>query len=30
VATGVCVNNPSAKVDTYQVKVEGADVKALL
>ena len=30
VTTGVCVNNPSAKVETYQVKVEGSDVKALL
>ena len=30
VTTGVCVNNPSAKVETYQVKVEGDDVKALL
>lgn len=30
VATGACVNNPSGKVAVYQVKVEGADVKALL
>jgi nitrite reductase/ring-hydroxylating ferredoxin subunit len=30
VTTGACVNNPSAKVETYQVKVEGDDVKALL
>ena len=30
VTTGVCVNNPSAKIETYQVKVEGTDVKALL
>jgi len=30
VVTGACINNPSAKVATYQVKVEGADVKALL
>lgn len=30
VKTGGCVNNPSAKVDTYQVKVEGANVKVLL
>lgn len=30
VATGICVNNPSAKIETYQVKVEGTDVKALL
>jgi nitrite reductase (NADH) small subunit len=30
VTTGACVNNPSAKVEVYQVKVEGTDVKALL
>jgi nitrite reductase (NADH) small subunit len=30
VTTGGCVNNPSAKVARYQVKVEGTDVKALL
>jgi nitrite reductase/ring-hydroxylating ferredoxin subunit len=30
VATGACVNNPSGKVEVYQVKVEGSDVKALL
>ena len=30
VTTGGCVNNPSAKVETYQVKVEGAEVKVLL
>jgi NAD(P)H-dependent nitrite reductase small subunit len=30
VKTGACVNNPSAKVDTYQVKVEGTDIKVLL
>lgn len=30
VITGVCVNNPSAQVETYQVKVEGADVKVFL
>jgi len=30
VATGTCVNNPSGKVQVYQVKVEGSDVKALL
>jgi nitrite reductase/ring-hydroxylating ferredoxin subunit len=30
VATGACVNNPSAKVDVYQVKVEGTDVKVLV
>ena len=28
--TGVCVNNPAAKVECYQVKVEGEDVKVLL
>jgi nitrite reductase/ring-hydroxylating ferredoxin subunit len=28
--TGACVNNPSAKVERYEVKVEGADLKALL
>ncbi len=30
VATGECVKNPSAKVEVYQVKVEGDDVKVLL
>jgi nitrite reductase/ring-hydroxylating ferredoxin subunit len=30
VVTGACVNNPSGKVESYQVKVEGADVKVLL
>ena len=30
VETGVCVNNPAAKVECYQVKVEGLDVKVLL
>ncbi|HEU4686324.1 MAG TPA: Rieske 2Fe-2S domain-containing protein [Nitrospira sp.] len=30
VTTGGCVNNPSAKVEVYQVKVEGNDVKVLL
>jgi nitrite reductase/ring-hydroxylating ferredoxin subunit len=30
VTNGGCVNNPSAKVETYQVKVEGAEVKILL
>jgi nitrite reductase/ring-hydroxylating ferredoxin subunit len=30
VLTGACVNNPSAKVECYEVKVEGADLKALL
>lgn len=30
VTTGECLKNPSAKVEVYQVKVEGADIKALL
>ncbi|MDF0644168.1 MAG: Rieske 2Fe-2S domain-containing protein [Nitrospira sp.] len=30
VTTGACVNNPSGKVEVYQVKVDGADVKVLL
>ena len=30
VRTGACVNNPSSKVESYQVKVDGAEVKALL
>ena len=30
VATGECVKNPTAKVEVYQVKVEGNDVKVLL
>jgi nitrite reductase/ring-hydroxylating ferredoxin subunit len=30
VTTGECVKNPSAKVEVYQVKVEGTDVKVLL
>ena len=30
VTTGACVNNPSGKVETYQVKVDGTDVKVLL
>ncbi len=30
VTTGACVNNPSSKVPTYQVKVDGDDVKVLL
>jgi nitrite reductase/ring-hydroxylating ferredoxin subunit len=30
VTTGECVKNPSAKVEVYQVKVEGNDVKVLL
>lgn len=30
VKTGVSVTNPSASVKTYQVKVEGPDIKVLL
>ena len=30
VTTGACMNNPSVKVEAYQVKIEGADVKVLL
>lgn len=30
VKTGLCINNPSAKVQSYQVKVEGTDIKVLL
>jgi nitrite reductase (NADH) small subunit len=30
VTTGACVANPSAKVERYEVKVEGTDVKVLL
>lgn len=30
IATGTCVKNPSAKVEVYQVKVDGNDVKVLL
>jgi nitrite reductase/ring-hydroxylating ferredoxin subunit len=30
VKTGGCVNNPSACVKSFQVKVEGADIKVLL
>lgn len=30
VTTGGCINNPSAKVETYQVKIEGDNVKVLL
>jgi nitrite reductase (NADH) small subunit len=30
VKTGVSINNPSACVKSYQVKVEGPDVKVLL
>ncbi len=30
VTTGVCKGNPMAKVEVYEVKVEGADVTVLL
>jgi len=30
VTTGECVKKPSAKVNVYQVTVEGTDIKALL
>ena len=30
VTTGACVGNPAAKVERYEVKVEGTDVKVLL
>jgi len=30
VTSGACMNNPSAKVEAYQVKVEGNDVMVLL
>lgn len=30
VTTGACVNNPSAKVEVYEVQVDGTDVKVLL
>ena len=30
VTTGTCVANPAAKVERYEVKVEGTDVKVLL
>jgi nitrite reductase/ring-hydroxylating ferredoxin subunit len=30
VKTGVCENNPSACVKTYQVQVDGSDVKVLV
>lgn len=30
VTTGACMNNPSAKVEAYQVKVGDEDVKVLL
>ena len=30
VKTGGCINNPSASVKSYQIKVEGTDVKAFV
>lgn len=30
VTTGACVNNPSAKVEVYEVRLDGTDVKVLL
>ena len=30
VTTGACMNNPSAQVEAYEVKIEGEDVKVLL
>lgn len=30
VKTGACVNNPSASIKSYQVKVEGTDIKVML
>lgn len=30
VATGICVANPSAKVERYEVQIEGTEVKVLL
>jgi nitrite reductase/ring-hydroxylating ferredoxin subunit len=30
IATGTCVKNPSAKVEVFQVKVEGDDINVLL
>jgi nitrite reductase (NADH) small subunit len=30
VTTGACMNNPSAKVEAYQVQIDGIDVKVLL
>jgi nitrite reductase/ring-hydroxylating ferredoxin subunit len=30
VKTGACVNNPSAKVTSYEVTIEGADIKVRL
>jgi nitrite reductase/ring-hydroxylating ferredoxin subunit len=30
VTTGACVANPSAKVERYEVKIDGTDVKVLV
>lgn len=30
VTTGTCVNNPSARVTSYPVQIEGSDIKVLL
>ncbi|HET6676610.1 MAG TPA: non-heme iron oxygenase ferredoxin subunit [Nitrospiraceae bacterium] len=30
IATGACLNNPAAKVTSYQVQIEGSDIKVLL
>lgn len=30
VTTGACLNNPSSKVTSYQVQIEGSDIKILL
>lgn len=30
IKTGSCVNNPAAKIQRYEVKVDGTDVKVLL
>ncbi len=30
IKTGACVNNPAARVATYEVKVEGDDIRARL
>ncbi|HEU0067729.1 MAG TPA: Rieske 2Fe-2S domain-containing protein [Nitrospiraceae bacterium] len=30
VTTGVCVANPAAKVEVYQMQVDGTDVKVLI
>jgi nitrite reductase (NADH) small subunit len=30
VATGACVNNASARVSSYQVQIDGSDIKVLL